>query len=138
MDVSTTGDLTQGSDPTPSSGRVGTVNHWAMQEAESILARVAPDVLTPEARVYLQHAIALTLMRILGHMDAPCGQQNMFLAEMGYLAYVRRLMRDQPPVLLPQTLDALPPCAQEAFVNFTAAVRRRVVIWKLTAEEVTV
>jgi hypothetical protein len=138
MEAPTPDDLTQRPDPTPSSGRVGTVNHWAMQEAEDILRRVVVEALTPETRCYLLHAIAMTLIRLLGQMDAPPGQQNVFLAEMGYLAYRQRFERVLPLVNVPAPFDELPPIDRQAFINFAAAVRRRVVNWKLTAEEVTV
>ena len=138
MEAPTTNDLTQRPDPTPSSGRVGTVNHWAMQEAEDILRRVVVEALTPETRCYLQHAIAMTLIRLLGQMDARPGQQNVFLAEMGSLAYRQRFARARPPLNVPASFDELPPLDRQAFINFAAAVRRRVVNWKLTAEEVTV
>jgi hypothetical protein len=138
MEVRTPDALLQRPDPTPSSGRVGTVNHWAMHEADDILRRVVMDALTPETRCYLQHAIALTLIRLLGQMDAPPGQQNVFLAEMGSLAYRQRFERARPPLNVSASFDELPPIDRQAFINFAAAVRRRVVNWKLTAEEVTV
>jgi hypothetical protein len=138
MEVRTADALMQRPDPTPSSGRVGTAQHWAMQEADDILSRVVIDALTPETRCYLQHAIAMTLIRLLGQMDAPPGQQNVFLAEMGSLAYRQRFERALPPLNVPASFDELPPLDRQAFINFAAAVRRRVVNWKLTAEEVTV
>jgi hypothetical protein len=138
MEVRTPDALMQRPDPTPSSGRVGTVNYWAMQEAEDILRRVVMDALTPEIRCYLQHAIALTLIRLLGQMDAPPGQQNVFLAEMGSLAYRHLFERALPPLNVPAPFDELPPLDRQACINVAAAVRQRVVNWKLTAEEVTV
>ena len=62
--------------PTPSSGRVGTVNQWAMHEADNILRRVVMDALTSETHCSLQHTMALTLIRVLGQMDARPGSNT--------------------------------------------------------------
>jgi hypothetical protein len=109
-----------------------------MQEAEGILSRVVVEALTPETRCYLLHAIAMTLIRLLGLMDAPSGMQNVFLAEMGCLAYRQRFEHALPPLNVPTPFDELPPLDRQACINFAAAVRQRVVNWKLTSEEVTV
>ena len=138
MEVRTPDALPQRPDLTPSSGRVGTVHHWAMQEADDILRRVVTDALTPETRCSLQHAIAMTLIRLLGQMNAPSGMQNVFLAEMSSLAYRYPFERALPLVNVPAPFDELPPIDRQAFINVAAAVRRRVVNWKLMAEEVTV
>lgn len=58
---------------------------------------------------------------------------NRYLAEMGYTAYARSRTRDQQRSV--PSFDELPEAEHRAWISAAAAIRRRVVTWRMPAEQ---